>query len=155
MIPNKGVLHATNDLYKDLARNLAIAVRLTPLLEVHLHSLHSLRISRGREGVGGRCAEAEGAEKGGALRTRSLSSLGPPVPEAADSQGIAVAGKSAEAGDAQSHATQVPAFAACGIGAQQFVSGSLAGMTSVAATYPLDLVRTRMAGRLATQSTVR
>ena len=26
----------------------------------------------------------------------------------------------------------------------------MAGMTSVAATYPLDLVRTRMAGRLAT-----
>jgi hypothetical protein len=73
MIPNKGVLHATNDLYKDLARNVALAV---------------------------------------------------------------------------------PAFAACGLGAQQFVSGSLAGMTSVAATYPLDLVRTRMAGRLATQSTV-
>ena len=52
MIPNKGVLHATNDLYKDLTRNLAIAVRLAPLLEVHLHSLHSLRISRGREGGG-------------------------------------------------------------------------------------------------------
>ena len=26
MIPNKGVLHATNDLYKDLARNLALSV---------------------------------------------------------------------------------------------------------------------------------
>ena len=73
MIPNKGVLHATNDIYKDLTRNVALAV---------------------------------------------------------------------------------PAFAACGLGAQHFVSGSLAGMTSVAATYPLDLVRTRMAGRLATQSTV-
>ena len=27
MIPNKGVLHATNDLYKDFARNLALAVK--------------------------------------------------------------------------------------------------------------------------------
>ena len=53
MIPNKGVLHATNDLYKDFARNLAVAV---------------------------------------------------------------------------------PAVAACGTGMQLFVSGSLAGMTSVAAT---------------------
>lgn len=33
-------------------------------------------------------------------------------------------------------------------GAQHFLTGSMAGMTSVAVTYPLDLIRTRMAGRL-------
>ncbi|EKX55013.1 hypothetical protein GUITHDRAFT_83901 [Guillardia theta CCMP2712] len=43
---------------------------------------------------------------------------------------------------AASIAANVPAVAAAGMGMQHFLSGSLAGMTSVAATYPLDLIRT-------------
>lgn len=51
--------------------------------------------------------------------------------------------------DAIKHAiATIPACAAISHGAQHFLTGSAAGMTSVLATYPLDLIRTRMAGRL-------
>uniref|UniRef100_A0A7S4V0H8 Mitochondrial carrier protein n=2 Tax=Guillardia theta TaxID=55529 RepID=A0A7S4V0H8_GUITH len=56
---------------------------------------------------------------------------------------------------AASIAANVPAVAAAGMGMQHFLSGSLAGMTSVAATYPLDLIRTRMAGRLMTEGAIK
>jgi len=42
----------------------------------------------------------------------------------------------------------LPACADLSHGTQQFITGSMAGFTSVLTTYPLDLVRTRMAGQL-------
>lgn len=44
--------------------------------------------------------------------------------------------------------TTIPLCAGISHGTQHFFTGSFAGMTSVIATYPLDLIRTRMAGRL-------
>mmetsp|Transcript_32134 Transcript_32134/g.76197 ORF Transcript_32134/g.76197 Transcript_32134/m.76197 type:complete len:378 (-) Transcript_32134:190-1323(-) len=46
------------------------------------------------------------------------------------------------------------AFVGAGTGTQFFLAGSLAGMTSVLVTYPLDLIRTRMAGRFVGSQTL-